>query len=113
MRWPQTRSGQGTATRWGAAPRAALYVGACVSWACTPPQTAPKPEREPDIYTTQFVMIEGRDTLALEIVTYCLGRLIGDVSGRKPVGYVHYELEFGASKIPRNLTFAVWTSPDS
>lgn len=108
------RSNQRLAALWGRFPRVvAVCIGVCLCSACTPPRVTPQPATEPGIYSTEFVTIDGRDTVALEIVTYCLGRLIGDVAPRKPAGHVHYELEFGANRLPRELTFAVWTSRDS
>lgn len=86
-----------------------LLAGACSS----PHLPAPAPVRQLDVYTTQYVTLAGSDTVSVEMVTTCLRRIIGDVSSRKPMAFVHYEIEFGANKFPRELVFAFWAAPDS
>src|SRR5437773_8851674 len=92
-------------------------TGVCVWFllaaACASPRLPPTPVRQPDVYTTQYVTSDRSDTLSIEMVTTCLGRIIGDVSSRNPTAFVHYEIEFDTNKFTRELLFAFWASPDS
>lgn len=91
-----------------------FLVAACSSSPkSSSPIIIPEPAREAVVYTTEYVTLSGTDTVGLEIVTNCFGRVIGDVSPTRPPVHVHYEMEFGADKIPRMLMFAIWSSRDS
>lgn len=77
---------------------------------------APAPVSTEVIYTMSYATINGTDTMSLEIVTRCFGRLLSDVSVYRQGArgaHVHYEVEFGPKQLPRSLTFATWVSEDS
>jgi len=81
--------------------------------ACSPSQPPPTPTPVRAVHTTQYLTVNGGDTVSREIVTVCFGRLIGDVNLFKSRIQVHYEVEFGSDRLPNAITFSRYMSSDT
>jgi hypothetical protein len=62
----------------------------------------------------QYVVLDGRDTVAMELVSRCAGRIVSDVDLHRPRAHVHYEIDsLDANGFPKKLGMAIWSGADS
>lgn len=92
-------------------PRLALTCAAIQSFACATRFPAPlTPVPGALNRSAEYAIIDGQDTLALELVTLCPERIIADNDARRPLAHIHYEAEFGATGIPTVLSMQIWNN---
>ena len=58
--------------------------------------------------SAEYTVMQGLDTLALELVTTCPERIIADNDSRKPAAHIHYETEFGPNGMPTEVSLEIW-----
>lgn len=60
--------------------------------------------------TSEYVSLNGKDTLGFELVTTCKGRLIVDADLLRPPAHVHFELDVAKDGAIVRFTAAIWST---
>jgi hypothetical protein len=82
----------------------AVLLSACAS----APQSG-----EPQVpLTSQFATLVGADTIGVELVTRCAGRIIGNLESPSPKAHITYDAYLAEDGVPRELLVAIWTAND-
>jgi len=98
---------QSRACRTFAAIAVALSCGACAHGSV--PTIVAETAKRADA-TSEYAILNGKDTLGFELVTTCRKRLISDNDWQHPRAHVHYEADVANDGAITRFTAAIWSS---